>query len=559
MIKTRIVLLAFLFFTVALNAQTAYEHISNAGIYDFLDELANQGHITLNSTVKPYSRQYIAQKLEEASKDKQQMGKTMLQDLEFYKNTYFLELEAKATHSLTRSNKNEKSQLGLNFIAFSGYYRDSLLRFSARPVAGYNYFANADTSLSHRWIGAEAFAYVGNNLGLYANLRDNHESSLITGPNYFSLRPGAPVKNFGTAGVDYSEMRGGVVYSWDWGSLGLIKDHVVWGDNYHGSNILSGRSPSFAHLSFKLKPAKWIELNYIHGWLVSNVIDSSRSYYDDYVYRPVFRNKFIAANLITITPFKKLNISFGNSVIYSDLGVHPAYLIPVFFYKSVDHTLNNTNTLGETGQNSQMFASVSSRQIRKLHLYASAYFDELNVSRIKNGQIHNFFSLKLGARTSSLFLNRLALTGEFTMTKPLTYAHKISTTTFASNYYNLGHYLLDNSKEIYFSAQYKPKRGVTLKLDYTLAKHYNDYLYTNRSNIDGDEPFKDLTWQSNIIGLAAEWEFAANAALFAGLTLSNVKGYDVDGHQAQYYLDKYTPKAFQGEKTSFNAGFRIGF
>lgn len=557
--KASALLTLFIILLIGAKAQTTYEHISNTGIYEFLDELANQGYITLNSTAKPYSRQYIAQKLEEADKAKQPMGRMLRQDLDFYLKAYFLELGSDAEQAYIITSKQDKSRLGLSFASFSGFYNDSLLRFSARPVAGFNYFTNADTSLSHRWIGAEAFAYIGKNLGLYANLRDNHESSLITGPTYFTLRPGAPVKNFGTAGVDYSEMRGGIVYSWDWGSLGLIKDHVVWGDNYHGSNILSGRTPSFAHISFKLKPARWIELNYIHGWLVSNVIDSSRSFYDDYVFRPVFRNKFIAANLITITPFKRLNISFGNSVIYSDMGVHPAYLIPVFFYKSVDHTLNNTNTLGETGQNAQMFASISSRQINKLHLYTSVYFDELNVSRIKNGQIHNFFSLKFGARTSSLLLDRLVLTFEYTLTKPLTYAHKISTTTFTSNYYNLGHYLLGNSKELYLAAQYKPRRGLSLKIDYTLAKHYNDYYYTNRPDIDGDQPFKDLTWQSNIIGLSAEWEVAVNTALFAGLTISNVKGFDVDGHKAQYYLDKYTPKAFQGEKSTINAGFRIGF
>jgi hypothetical protein len=550
--KASAILTIFLFFVIGVKAQTTYEHISNTGIYEFLDELANQGYITLNSTVKPYSRQHIAQKLEEASKAKQPMDRMLKQDLDFYLKAYFLELGTDASHAYTLSNKQDKANLGLSFASFSGFYKDSLLRFSARPVAGFNHYNNADTSLSHRWVGAEAFAYIGKNLGLYANLRDNHESSLLTGPNYFSLRPGAPVKNFGTAGVDYSEMRGGVVYSWDWGSLGLIKDHVVWGDNYHGSNILSGRTPSFAHINFKLKPARWIELNYIHGWLVSNVIDSSRSFYDDYVFRPVFRNKFIAANLITITPFKRLNVSFGNSVIYSDMGVHPAYLIPVFFYKSVDHTLNNTNTLGETGQNSQMFASISSRQINKLHLYTSIFFDELSLKRIKDGITHNYYSLKIGCRTSGLALSRLVLTAEYTFTKPLTYVH------FTSNSYNLGNYLVDNSKEIYLAAQYKPLRGLTAKVEYTIAMHYNNYVYDN-SGTDGHLPFKDLTWQSNIIGLSAEWEVAFNTALFAGLTLSDIKGFDVDGHKAQYYLDKYTPKAFQGEKTSFNAGFRIGF
>ena len=36
-----------------LQAQVVYEHISNTAIYDFLDELANNKVITLQTVVKP--------------------------------------------------------------------------------------------------------------------------------------------------------------------------------------------------------------------------------------------------------------------------------------------------------------------------------------------------------------------------------------------------------------------------------------------------------------------------------------------------------------------------
>ena len=52
-------------------AQDIPEHISYSRVYEFLDELATDGFIRLNSTVKPYSRTFIAMKLLEAeSKDK---------------------------------------------------------------------------------------------------------------------------------------------------------------------------------------------------------------------------------------------------------------------------------------------------------------------------------------------------------------------------------------------------------------------------------------------------------------------------------------------------------
>ena len=47
-------------------AQDIPQHILYTRIYDFVDELANDGFIEINSVVKPYSRAYICEKLLEA-------------------------------------------------------------------------------------------------------------------------------------------------------------------------------------------------------------------------------------------------------------------------------------------------------------------------------------------------------------------------------------------------------------------------------------------------------------------------------------------------------------
>jgi|GEM_PF-2847576 len=62
----RITVLLIIFCSMAGTAQVVYEDINNKGIYDFLDELANLKVIEINSVVKPYSRQFIAEKLVEA-------------------------------------------------------------------------------------------------------------------------------------------------------------------------------------------------------------------------------------------------------------------------------------------------------------------------------------------------------------------------------------------------------------------------------------------------------------------------------------------------------------
>ena len=165
-------------------------------------------------------------------------------------------------------------------------------------------------------------------------------------------------------GGDFSDSKGGIsLYSW-WGSIGLQRENIRWGETYHASNILSGRNPAVPMLTLQLTPCPWFQFDYFHAWLVSNVLDSTYYYLEDNTqgtqtkhYRPA--NKFMAANMFTFTPIRQLSFSFGNSIVYAERNVQAAYFIPCAFYKSLDHLL--TKGLRTENQNSQAFASVSVR------------------------------------------------------------------------------------------------------------------------------------------------------------------------------------------------------
>jgi hypothetical protein len=303
-----------------------------------------------------------------------------------------------------------------------------------------------------------------------------------------------------------------------------------------------------------MKPAKWFELNYFHGWLVSMVIDNTRSYYynvgNTTYYRSTYRPKYIAANMFTVTPWKKLNLSFGNSIVYSDMNVYPGYLIPIMFFKAIDHTVNSNID----NQNSQMFFDFSSMQINKLHLYGTFFIDELKTSRIFDSETHNFWSMKVGAKESNVLINNLSVNVEYTRTVPITYQHRVPTLTFESNYFNFGHYLRDNSQEIFVSLEYKPIRGLHLKTYYLLAQHGPDYDY----DVNGDNPvdtnpfLESVTWQNQTISLKATYEFISNSYLFVEFISS-----DISGDEEQVEL--YTPEFFRGDQQTISFGFNFGF
>lgn len=543
--------LGLLSFTLLMQSQVVYEHISNGSVYTFLDELATSHLIDIQTAVKPFSRKQIAGWLAVADENKSQLSRSQQQRLSTFLREYSLELGVMKTGKINIIHPTEKSALYL--LPPELVWSDSMLKAVFRPIYGIRYISNENASFYHSYGGAEMMAYAGERWGAYASVRDNHQSGEpLSLPLYLTTEPGGNYKN----GSDYSEMRGGITYEWKWGSFGFIKDHVQWGDNANGSNIFSGRTPSFPMVKLQIKLVKWLEFNYFHGWLVSQVIDSSRSYYtSNGDFRGIFRQKYIAANMYTFKPFKNLNLSLGNSIVYSDVPVQPAYLIPFFFFKSLDHTLNK----GIDNQNSAMFLNVNSRQIKHLELYSSLFIDELSFSRIGDPLRHNFYSIKVGGSLMNWPFKNASLRGEFTQTSPMTYKHRIPSTTFETNEFNLGHYLKDNSQEVFVSLSWFPVSSLNLKLSYTNAFHGNEYQYVfGGVPVDENPVLAEKSWSNESIRLRAEMMPLPNLQLFAEFQYSQINGYALDGYDAGYYLNRFGPTYLHGKNNTFMAGFAFG-
>jgi hypothetical protein len=563
-------ILTFLFSLAILStyAQDIPEHISYTRIYDYLDELANDGVIDLISVTKPYARTYIAEKLLQAQSHKNQLNKRQQDELKFFLNDFALE-QNKLPDTKLNLSKNDNLTAALVQPAFN--YKDSIFRARITPILGLEVTENGNGTIIKRWYGADFQTMIGKHLTVYGSLRDiSIDGALLSKATYLNDYPGYEYKE-ATGGGDYSDSRGGVKYSWNWGSVGFVKDNVIWGDNYHGSNILSGRAPSFPMLTFHLKPTKWFDFQYFHGWLVSNVIDSTRYYVNNLGVKEYrMSNKFIAANMFTFTPVSSLDLSIGNSIVYAEETVQPAYFIPFAFYKSMDHTM--TKGLGLENQNSQVFLNLSSRNIKHLHLFTSIFIDDLMWSRfLPSTPEKNPISVKVGGELSNFPIQNLSLTGEFTQTNIITYKHFVPALTYASNDYNLGSYLGDNSREIYLALCYKPIRGLDLSLTFVNAEHVNEYNYININNIINpilSQPvLGSITWSNNTIGLNAKYEIINNAYAILNVAFSDIKGYNLTTTQipgenrltAQGYLDLFTPAYLQGKNTTVTAGFSFGF
>ena len=525
-------LLSLLFLQV--KAQVVYQTVQNKGIYDFLDELANEQIITINAAIKPYSRQYIASRLKTAEFYSDNLNPRQKKELLFYLRDYNKEILN------TRKFDNKR------FDVF--YYKDSLFTLSVNPIFGAWGASNKNDINYTKYNGAQAFAYVGKNVGIYASLVDYYEKIRLADTGIMTKNPGGVYK-----GTDHSEMRGGITVSWNWGNISLIKDYNEWGNYYSSPNIFSTKPPSFGQIKLRMNPVKWFEFNYIHGWLISDVIDSNRTYNYNGVQRNVFHDKCIAANFFTFIPVEGLNLSIGNSIVYSDKFVHIPYLIPFMFYKSIDHTYNSATNFA--GQNSQLFFDISCRLIPKTHIFYSMYLDDLGMSRMFDKNQHsNHWSMKWGSRISNLIFNT-SFTFEYTRTNPLTYKNDNITTLFNSNWYTLGHYLIDNSDELYLAIDWKPHPKFIFKLCYQQMRKGPDFKYERIPDpltvikVWGRPFMSTVEWKMSILGFHANYQILNDVFLYSSLEIRNQTGNQ----------ERYSSLFYQGNTTTFSAGFNYDF
>ena len=532
-------------------AQNIPVSLSYTKVYDFIDELIMDGVVTNQTAIRPYTRNQIADMLTQAQRADSLLSNRQQNELKFYLNEFALENDLMVDNFVQYTDRRTFS-LSLADPQFSYKSLNNMFKMRIRPILGGDVMLSKKGAIVQRWWGAEIQMDIAKHLSIWGSLRDNSWNGNWLNSDYFpsdyaringarihygasqqtpalSNIPGVQYKE-ATYGGDFSDSKGGInLYSW-WGSIGIQRENIRWGDSYHSSNILSGRNPAVPMITLQLTPCKWFQFDYFHAWLVSNVLDSTYYYLENTTngnaslknYRPY--NKFMAANMFTFTPIKHLSISLGNSIVYAEQSLQVAYLIPIAFYKSLDHLL--TKGVRTQNQNSQVFASISVRPINHLQLYGSFFLDEVKFSRFKLSEPENNpISYLVGFNWSGWPIDGLSLKGEFMRSYIACYTHSIDVLTWASNSYNMGHYMGDNAQSIYAELAYRPVRGLLLKLSYTNDMKYNSYSYLrdNISETIAQKPFDHCIYRNDEIRFDGIYEAHPNMYLRLSIGYNNAQ------------------------------------
>jgi hypothetical protein len=160
----------------------------------------------------------------------------------------------------------------------------------------------------------------------------------------------------------------------------------------------------------------------------------------------------------------------------------------------------------------------------------------------------DYYSLNAGFRLSDLVPNTF-FTLEYFQSYPLVYKHDMPTTTYESNFYNLGHYLQDNSKGLYISAGVKPLRGLDIRAWVNSARHGRDHESLGTDRVDVVDMFMDsITWKSVSAGLEVNYQLMNDVFVFGSYTFRHDTGE----------IEKYTPEYLRNAEGTISVGVNIG-
>ena len=467
--KIRFVLFYLLLSFIAkhANAQTIWEN-KNVEAQAYLARMAQKGFIQFNDIIQPIERTKIANTLFQLSQQRASLTSIELKELEFYLQEYNQDLIA---DSLIKNEigffvKDAHQRARMFFI----HTKDFTMNLD--PNVSTNFIVGGGQNITQVSNGLNLWGKVGKKWGYQLMYRDVTELGTVRDfytVNKLDFRRQEPKTGIILVGlnddrkINHSDIRATINYSFKNGSISFGKEQIVWGYGENGRIVLSERAPSFPLIRFDYNPIKWLRFNYFHGWLNSEIVDSTKTYptYNGGVsgdIRIINRQKFIASHTLQFNLKKGLDLAIGESIIYSDQ-LDPGFLIPINLFKIYDN--NKSNYSINAGSNGQYFLQLSSRnQIKNTHLYGSLFIDEIRLASIFNkAKSRNQLGYTIGASVTDYFTPYLTLGAEYTRVNPFVYNNLIPAQTYTQFNYPLGDWMGSNfhRKMIFARYNYLPK------------------------------------------------------------------------------------------------------
>ncbi len=564
-IKIAFILLCIVFASITVKASNPVSVPVRHRVYPYLERLEALGVISrFLDGAKPLSRGRIAGFLKQASQKRDEMTQIDKQLLDLFMLEFRYEIDKTAKYKQVYQGKTMYSPLQ----SWSDFKKDFLRFFKRIQPEEPNYvFMWENNENSFYFNAAENFTYDQRSDDVYrsANWQDFKfrgtlggnfgyaawvELQAVRGDREYRLSDpllkGAWTEESDNKDKIYGDRAGGeIAWSSKYINLGFAQQEVEWGYGKSGKLILSNYAEHYPYITLKADWG-WGRFTSLHGKLLahqSGVTD------DDY---PVYADKWLAAHRLEIAPLRWWKFSINENFIYGNRYLDWSYLIPLNFYRAVQHKLRDRD-------NATISLDTKILPYKGAKFYATVFLDEFNLSKLNTDWYGNKHALLVGFEQLDPFgLPNTSLTFEYTAIKPWVYTHRFRINNYTTDNRSLGHWAGPNS-EIYFAEIEKQwsRRFVTglFFRQYAHGENYPDLniggdILLGHDNLLGDqtEPLETGKLLDGIVTTVRDYNFYLRYEPFNGLFI-----------EADYQLSGQNKEGVVTPYNEFHFGFRFRY
>ena len=445
----------------------------------------------------------------------------------YKKNVYFLLLML-STFSSTRANNNFQVTPGF----FSKYKSNG---------GDWNF---SKRSISINGIGLTAY-YQNKNLEIKSDYFQLFISGNVRNDRFLEFSPEQSLpylRNSLDAGGHWTE-NAKMKISYDYVGFKIFfgKYDNQWGPGKRSIHI-SNKAPSYPQFGFKWQINEKLILDYFHGILQSNIIDSSKSKYYQHVWtsseyessigsRNSNVNRYIAAHRIEWNVNGKLKLVANESVVYALRGFDPHYLMAFIPFLQIEDYLGDLDNI-------QMGSEISYLFNPNNQIYLSFYMDELTPERIFKKNNHNWFAWQIGLKIKDLIYLSDHFNLEYNWVDHRAYKHKFEINDFYSHEQPLGFWAGPHSQEFLLEYKIKLKNDTKIIFFYSNTKRgpvTEEIIYNKYNEIYEDQRFENGFEQKSIWSFNLYKKFNyENLNYSIGLDLIDWKNY-------MFYMENSDP------------------
>ncbi len=422
-------------------AQVENVPVSNQ-VYEYLDRLGVRGILPLrSSTMLPASRASVAELLSQADERRSELSAAEAGYLDKFKREFARELDPAGEDAAGLFNgspaadffSDKEKYLYRYSDGSASLYLEWIGSLEHRRARGDSYDA---THASFETYGFRARGTIKDRLGYFAQVTNG----TLYGDRNFALsdprlRTNVKINELNSPYFDFAEAYLRADLSWF--NLEFGREFLKLGTGYSDRLVLSDNAPALDMVKVDARYGT-VRYTFIHG----SVLMEPEWFFGLPSGDPLRQiNKYVAVHRLEFSAFGTVNAGFSEAVVYYRTAMEFAYLNPLIFLKSAEHSLRDRD-------NTMMAFDLELFPYTGYKLFGALLIDDVDFSKLGTGWWGNQFGWQGGAYISNVAgIADLDAQVEYTRLEPYVYSNRLVGNAFSSGEFGLGHRLEPNSDE----------------------------------------------------------------------------------------------------------------